>query len=293
MPRAKARVKKSKNVDPEPEKSRKEKKSTTKGSKKRSTEPTTSFILSNTNASQLILAHYAPSSKRPVDVCDTNQTMPQTIIPTDDDEIPVTDLMYEKSKKYYYFLDTHKTQNKMWINMIDVLHNGVLPPSTTKACWWCRHSFNTRPIGCPLRYYSNDAPGVDRDRYLEKIEEAGLPEGDSTDFFECEGYFCSFPCCKAYILDQGSNPRYKDSASLTTLMYKTSKGEMPGPDTFPTAPTWKLLRAYGGHLAINEYRATFGKLGYEEGINVRRPYMFSSSKLIKEQRIRLFRGVKE
>ena len=254
--------------------------------------PKTAFVLRGLNASQTILSHYV-RVKKPINFDEDgegDQTLPQTIIQDQEiADIPMSQLLNEKSKRAYYFLDTHKTQNKYWCNMIDVLNNGPLPSSTSKPCWWCRHSFNSRPIGCPTSYYPCSSDCVDTARVKEKLEDAGLPT-DTLDFFETDGMFCSFPCVKAYILDKGAKAKYKNSAGLLSLLFKLVHGMYM---EIPRAPSWMVLKAYGGHLTILEFRATFGKLAYEETTGGRRPYMFASARYIAEIKIKLFRGVKE
>jgi len=249
--------------------------------------------LDGISATQIILAHYAYGSTRKRKPVVINQedtdSLPQTIIDNDEIDILRSDLMHEKSRRSYYFLDVRKNQIKLWPNMIDVVSNGALPTTTIKSCWWCRHTFTTRPIGCPIRYHPHKSHGVERQRVEEKFKNADIPLTD-TDFFETEGYFCSFPCCKAYIIDKGFNAKYKESISSLSLLFKILYGKLID---IPVAPSWKILKEYGGHLTIQEYRSTFGRLEYEETINIRRPYMFASSQYISEKKIKLFRGVKE
>src|SRR5208282_3960299 len=117
-------------------------------------------------------------------------------------------------KRALYFLDTRKIQHKFWGIMIDVTENGPLPVTTSKPCWWCHHNFYTMPIGCPLRYHCNASvstntsgalitgPTLFQKRFEEKLISANYDITGGSDFFETEGYFCSFPCCKAYITYQ-------------------------------------------------------------------------------------------
>lgn len=254
------------------------------------TKPSSSFVLSDISAVQVILAGYIPKKKKILVETNDTEELPQTLISADEDsDIPVIDLLHEKSRKAYYFLDTRKIQIKYWGIMLDVTSNGVLPVSTNKPCWWCRHTFKTPPIGCPLIYHPHKTSGTDKERFEEKLKAANIPI-DQNDFFETEGYFCSFPCCKAYILTQRSNIKYKDSAALLSLLLNVLYKRR---DIILAAPSWKLLKEYGGHLTIQEFRSTFGKLEYDETINTRRPYMFCSSQYISEKRLKLFRGVRD
>ena len=263
-----------------------------KSSKAKTTEPTETkpiakvpIILTNVSAAQIILANYVKPRKTFVVGDDNDTSLPQTFVTNpEDDEIPISDLLHEKSKRVSYFLDIRKVQNKYWANMIDVTNIGPLPAITNKPCRWCRSSFVTRPIGLPLVYHSNKTSGIEKERFEEKLREANLPT-TTNDFFETEGIFCSFPCCKAYVLDQRGNPKYKDSLGLLGMLFGLYYGRLPD---YPTAPTWKVLREYGGHLTIDEFRATFGKLVYEETVNTQRPYMYASSQYIRERRIKPF-----
>jgi hypothetical protein len=244
----------------------------------------------NVSALQIILAGFTKRSKKIINEDSDSNTLPQTII-DDNVEIPVSELLHEKDKRVYFFLDTRKIKNKLWSNMFDVTNSGPLPAVTNKPCWWCRHSFQTKPIGCPLKYYSYDADDINSIRFREKLEKEGFPT-ETTDLFETEGYFCSFPCCKAYIISQRGNIKYKESSSLLSLLFITFYGSQKSLPTI-TAPSWKLLKEYGGHLSIQEFRSSFGQLEYQETVNVRRPYMFSSSQYISEHKLKPFKSIKE
>lgn len=103
-------------------------------------------------------------------------------------------------------------------------------------CWYCRHGLipNTQPLSIPLCIESENPFKV-----------------------KAEGVVCSFNCMLAYITEY-DNYKYKDSASLIHLIYHK---------IFPTknilisdlkpAPSWKLLKPYGGELTIDEYRKSF------------------------------------
>lgn len=214
----------------------------------------------------------------------------ETILEFGDEDIGITNLLHEKSKKSkrsLMFLDPHKSTVKLWGNMIDMAQGGALPRYTTKPCWWCRSTFNSHPIGCPTRYNPEKSPGPERDRILKRFREANLPLDCGTDFFETEGVFCTFPCVKAYILDQLSrtkSPKYKRALTLLTLLYSKLMGQIT---IIPTAGTWKVLTEWGGHLTPQEFRAATGLLEYIETVNSRRPYMYSTSTYVQEKRIRV------
>jgi hypothetical protein len=248
--------------------------------------------LKGISAIQTIISNYAPRKNLLALDSVQNESLPQTLISTeieDVDEIPVTALLHEKSKRSYYFLDNRKIQNKFWRNLIDITSSGPLPHSTNKPCWWCRSSFTNNPVGCPLKYNIHKS-GDSGASVNEKFKNAGI-KTKTNDFFETEGIFCSFPCCKAYILDQRGIAKYHESLALLSLLLAKIYGNMETIE-IPIAPSWKILKDYGGHLTIEEFRATFGKIEYTPTVNMRRPYMFCSSQLLEEQKIKLFKKVK-
>ena len=52
------------------------------------------------------------------------------------------------------------------------------------------------------------------------------------------------------------------------------------------APSWRLLKAYGGHLTIQAFRSSFHRLRYGETVNVKRPYMYYLCDYFKEEKIK-------
>lgn len=240
--------------------------------------------------------HVAEVPDSPVDL-GGGEGIHQTIVdltPGQEEDVNMSSLTHDKSKRAMWFLDSHKTKAKYWVSMIDVTQSesttkteggiiGSLPSHTSKPCWWCRHTFATKVLGCPIKYNPCKLNSVERTRVEQKFRKSKLPT-TSFDFFETEGIFCSFPCIKAYILSHNLNSRYKESSTLLSLLYLKLTGSSIS--YIPPAPSWKVLIEYGGHLNIKEYRATFGKLEYTETVSIRRPYMFCSSKYIEERRIK-------
>ena len=184
----------------------------------------------------------------------------------------------ENAKQITFFVDSRKNKIKAWRSQHDI-HRGALPPFTKKPCWWCRHTFTTSPIGCPLRYYPNQV-GDKKMVMDDKLKKQNVSSA-ANDFFETEGVFCSFPCAQAYILEQRS-PRYNNSSMLLAFLYSKFFGSQ---QVIVPAPTWKVLETYGGHLMIEDFRKTFGKLSYEETTCVKRPIMYCSSRYIQEKKI--------
>jgi hypothetical protein len=61
----------------------------------------------------------------------------------------------------------------------------------------------------------------------------------------------------SYLHDNLNNNLYKDSGTLLYLMYKSIFGEFPIKMNLKKAPSWKLLKSYGGSLSIEEFREMF------------------------------------
>lgn len=275
-----------------------------------------STITVNNVCAQRIFFEYLNVANIPSSMIDLggDDGIHQTIVdiqPKEEEDIHTNSLTFDKSKRAMWFLDVHKTKTKYWVNMIDVLQRdstpkddgdhpvkgglvSTLPQQTSRPCWHCRHTFTTRVWGCPLKYNHCTNNSIERGYVEKKFSKSKVLTLEGTrlsgcsprvDFFETEGIFCSPPCVKAYILDQGVNARYKDSSTLLSLLYFKMTGVKV--EHIPRAPSWKQLVEYGGHLTIKDYRATFGKLEYSETVSVRRPYMFCSSKYIEERRIKV------
>ena len=90
-------------------------------------------------------------------------------------------------------------------------------------CWHCAHPFKTNPV-----------PAVSRHDSIHNS-------------FTTYGYFCSWSCAKAYILEN-STPRH--SAMLHHFRLVTT-GES---DPIHPAPARYALEAFGGDLTIQQFR---------------------------------------
>ena len=183
-----------------------------------------------------------------------------------------------RTKKALLFLDPSKSPQKIWITMFD-LQGGALPMSTSKKCHNCHHGFKTAPLGLPLKYIVPKTR-EDIDRVKEKFRAMNI-NSDSLEYFETEGYYCSFPCVKNMILEK-KDVKYKNSLTLLHLLYYKLFGVMT---SIPRSPSYKLLNEYGGHMSIDEFRGSFGALELTQLPNLRRPFMFSTSSYFLEKKI--------
>ena len=110
-------------------------------------------------------------------------------------------------------------------------------------CWFCRHPIplEWHPVGIPLKHKLDG-------QYKQ-------------DTFDCEGIFCSFNCCMAY-LNEHHEYRFKDSTVLLLMMYRKLFKQYKTITSILPSPSWKLLKEYGGHLTIEEYRKSLQHVDY-------------------------------
>ncbi len=107
------------------------------------------------------------------------------------------------------------------------------PTRTSVACWHCCHRFDTPPVPLPVRY------------------------DPRKDTFHVQGCFCSFACCKAFVLCSSDCDANTVSTNLTMLHRWTT-----GRTTHVTpAPPRCTLRMFGGELDILEFRRAGGEEG--------------------------------
>jgi hypothetical protein len=195
------------------------------------------------------------------------------------------------------FLDENKRENKCKATMIELLTNKVIPDKTYIKCFWCKHSFDTKPIGCPIRYVNpliekSYISQITKDKYymrenivkskLKKILERNDPQFDITafpsDYYLTDGVFCSFNCVLSFIKDNNHDVLYKESYSLIHCLYHDLVGKKIA--KIIPSPHWRLLYEFGGHLPIEEYRKNLNFIDFKFLFNIRD--MKSISKIYKE-----------
>jgi len=172
------------------------------------------------------------------------------------------------------FLDESKRIHTCHVSMIDF--NSRMNVNLLRYhCFWCRHPFDTRPIGCPIKYVPSQAEKkyhshISRDTYtikenLTSQKRSKLRETDQLslrigEYYETDGVFCSFNCCKAWVDDNRHNRMYDRSSMLLCKLYNDIMGTKM--IIIPPAPHWRTLEQYGGHLNILQFRDTFNKIDY-------------------------------
>lgn len=193
----------------------------------------------------------------------------------------------ERETNTFSYLDESKKERQCVLTMVshDTRHD--LPEKTDIYCFWCRHAFHTKPIGCPLQYAPHRVvkeyySEITKDTYTLRENVTRRQLGQNTDHFQkhnmrrvdrdyyiTDGVFCSFNCCLAFIQDNRDNPVYRNSESLLSHIYISTFGEGVQPIT--PAPSWRLLRSYGGPMTIEDFRRTFYKTEYKDNHDVLYP----------------------
>lgn len=166
------------------------------------------------------------------------------------------------------------TNEQLRTTMFDIIEQKILPLTTDKDCWWCRHPFPNSPIGCPLNYVAKGCPE------FEKFCEKKNIILTTKDYFETEGIFCSFNCCKAFIVDNSRNHRYKESGTLLSLLHVKLMDTIP--DIIIPADSWQILRKNLGWMDIDTYRNKDQKIYYQITPNVKRPFMFTMGHYVQK-----------
>ena len=192
----------------------------------------------------------------------------------------IEDLKKEKIK-FFSYLDETKKLHKCHVTMIDFKSKQTLK---SYNCFWCRHNIPSHilPLGCPIKYVHSKViksykSEISKDTYTIKED---ICENDSINknelekinknYYLTDGVFCSFGCVKSFIKQNISNPLYNNSNQLLLRLYNDihniSITSIKENFEISQAPSWRLLKTYGGHLSINEFRKGLNTINWiEEG----------------------------
>ena len=173
------------------------------------------------------------------------------------------------------FFGESKESHKCNISMID-FDSKSNTNSLRYHCFWCKNSFDTIGIGCPISFVPKKVSRkytsvINQNNYVieEDTIKDSLVDDDTAGvlnlvgeaFYQTDGVFCSFNCCSAYITDNKKNPLYKSSRMLLVNMYNDMFRKQI--KTIPPAPDWRTLTQYGGHLNIQDFRESLDNVEYK------------------------------
>jgi hypothetical protein len=242
-----------------------------------------------------------------IDIEDLNKQYGLTIISNLDKDkedcnktTKISDIISEDLEYSVVFLDENKKESKCNATMIDILSYEKIPEITLIKCFWCKHNFDWKPMGCPIKFVNSIIEKsyisqITKDRYymreniisskLKYVLENKVKNFDIKAFpfnhYLTDGIFCSFNCVLAFIKDNNQDIFYKESYSLLHCMYYDLVGKRI--TKILPAPHWRLLKDYGGSMSIEEFRNTMNMISYKFAFNVREiKDMKSISKIYKE-----------
>lgn len=204
------------------------------------------------------------------------------------------DLDNDKYPTNVSFLDESKRPHSCSISMID-FSSGKNINELKYNCFWDKHPINTVPIGCPLRYVPSQVEKrfhshINSDTYIIKEEITNKQSKNivntdeifvkSRDYYETDGVFCSFECCKKWISKRKHKSKYNQSEYLLSKIYCDYYGKRV---KIMEAPSLRKLKSYGGNLTIEEFRQSLSKIEYKDcGIIRKLPEFRSIGKLYEE-----------
>lgn len=129
----------------------------------------------------------------------------------------------------------HQDPFSLWITDVADVHSEASRRDDAEdvrlLCWHCCHSFDTKPLQYPFAY-------------LQKKDE-----------FRVGGHFCSWECLSAY---DGKERKTRLSVPLAYYRKRVT-GEYKHTTSAPPRCT---LKAFGGHLSIDEFRRSSGSEYY-------------------------------
>lgn len=128
--------------------------------------------------------------------------------------------------------------------------NNEWPQTTSIACYWCCHKFDTPPFGIPVKF--------------------------ADEKFHVFGCFCSLECAAAYNLaSKESIDEVWERHNLINLLSK----RIGYKNIVKPAPNRLALQMFGGHLTIEEYRSYCHT---SKIININFPPMMTMTQQIEE-----------
>lgn len=171
--------------------------------------------------------------------------------------------------------------DKCLITMLDWVNKEKFPLKTDKLCFWCKHSFYTKPLGCPVKFINNRIDKsyishITKDKYFmkenltkNKLLQVLNIKYDSinikpieSEYYLTDGIFCSFNCIMSFIDENYHDSLYNESKMLTFNMYRDTLQK--NAKKIFKAPHWRLLNVFGGPLTIEKFRESFNIYEYEE-----------------------------
>jgi hypothetical protein len=185
----------------------------------------------------------------------------------------ISQIIEKEPELAYSFYDEKKKLEACNVTMINHSSLNAIACESNICCFWCRHTFNSSSIGCPIRYVNSImektyTSNITNEKYFMKenltSQKFNVIQSLKNDvnrilyeknYYLVDGIFCSFNCVAAFIQDNKKNPLYKESYALMKSLYFDLMGFHM--KSLYNAPHWRLLKSYGGHMSIEEFRKSF------------------------------------
>lgn len=181
------------------------------------------------------------------------------------EDLGFTEIEHHTAYPLFEVKDIHT----MFFNHLkDYISQKSLPIKTDYCCMYCTEGFSTPPIGIPIKYIpsyyfsvfpqeKDERPILIKNDIHSKVEmERLIAKGlrvVKRDYFEVDGNFCSFPCMASYYKLYKDNMEYKESQGLMRRLHQKLYGKTL---VWRSAPDIRLLKKFGGHMSIEEFRST-------------------------------------
>jgi hypothetical protein len=144
----------------------------------------------------------------------------------------------------------------------------------TYHCFWDRNPFTHTPFSCPIEYnpriiskvYNSE---ISKDKFVVNetipksldFDNPQISISKRHEHYESDGIFCSMNCALAFAIDNKLNPLYSKSETMIRRIHQELSPDCK--TTLITAPSWRLLKEYGGLQTIEEFRKNFQRVSYE------------------------------
>jgi len=143
----------------------------------------------------------------------------------------------------------------MDLNLVDAEDGKtVVVDNTDKCCWWDHHSFNNTPCFIPEKFQNN--------KYF---------------VFGC---FCSYSCAAAYNVNTINDYKVSDRYSLMKQLYNII---FANTNDINIASSWLILKKYGGHMSIEEFRLS-NKKGARDYVVTIPPLFYTAPTITSESK---------
>lgn len=212
----------------------------------------------------------------------------QKEVKDEENKTKISEVVFNEIEHSISFLDENKKELKCIATMLNLINNISLPDNTDIKCFWCKHNFDTKPIGCPIKYVNpiiekSYISHITKDKYYmrENVTNSKLMDiegstennielslvNSNKSYYLCDGIFCSFNCTLSFIKSNNHNLFYKESMSLLHSLYYDLVGKKMA--KIIPAPDWRILQDFGGHMDIETFRNSFNVINYQEIFKLR------------------------